>query len=568
MSSMEWQQQAGTGSVSAGVFEVQMLSTSARKRGGWVTFFFVSGAAMGLTLAGWGWLTNLIVYLIEEFNVKSIDATQISNVVNGSINLIPIIGAVIADSFLGSFHVVSISSVSSLLGIVILTLTASIGSLRPQKCSETGASFCTGPSKLQYAVLYMGIALASIGQGVVRFTLGTLGANQFDTLKDREIYINWFFVVFYVACVISSFVIVYVQDSISWGLGFGICVVANFLGLIIFLMGNRFYRHDKPQGSPYTDLARVVVAAIHKRNVSVSSESKDYYHGNHHGTNSLVAATPDKSFRFLNRAAMKTEGDINTDGSIAKPWRICTVQQVEDLKTLIRIIPVSTSTVILATPIVIQGSLTVLQALAMDRHLGPSFKIPPGSLPVIVLISSAIFIPLLDRFLFPTWQKLTGQTVRPLQRIGIGHVFNTLSMAISALVESKRLKIAHEHQQEQMLALWLLPQLIVVGIGEAFHFPGNVLFFYHEFPVSLKSTGSAMLSILIGIAFYLSTAVVDLIRNVTGWLPEDINHGRLDNVYWLFVVLGLLNFGYFLVCAKLYKYHNLDQQQAEDFNVT
>ncbi|OMO67540.1 Proton-dependent oligopeptide transporter family [Corchorus capsularis] len=300
---MEWQQQAGTGSnmagsVSAGVSKVQILSNSARKRGGWVTFIFVSGAVMGLTLAGWGWLTNLIVYLIEEFNVNSIDATQISNIVNGSTNLIPIIGAVIADSFLGSFHVVSISSVSSLLGIVILTLTASIGSLRPQKCTETGSSFCSGPSKLQYAVLYMGIALASVGQGVVRFTLGTLGANQFDTFKDREIYINWFFFIFYLACVISSFVIVYVQDSISWGLGFGICVAANFLGLIIFLMGNRFYRHDKPQGNPYSNLARVIVAAIRKRNVSVSSESKDYYHGNDHGTNDIVAATSNRSLRY------------------------------------------------------------------------------------------------------------------------------------------------------------------------------------------------------------------------------------------------------------------------------
>ncbi|XWS71780.1 hypothetical protein CRYUN_Cryun03dG0168000 [Craigia yunnanensis] len=76
----------------------------------------------------------------------------------------------------------------------------------------------------------------------------------------------------------------------------------------------------------------------------------------------------------------------------------------------------------------------------------------------------------------------------------------------------------------------------------------------------MKRTATAMISIVVGIAFYVSTALVDLIRNVTGWLPDDINDGRLDNVYWTFVVLGLLNFGYYLVCAKLYKYQNLEQE--------
>jgi peptide/histidine transporter 3/4 len=69
----------------------------------------------GLTLAAGGWGSNLIVYLIQEFNVKSIDAAQISNVINGSTSFFPVIGAIIADSFLGSFPVISVSSFISLL---------------------------------------------------------------------------------------------------------------------------------------------------------------------------------------------------------------------------------------------------------------------------------------------------------------------------------------------------------------------------------------------------------------------------------------------------------------------
>lgn len=85
-----------------------------------LTFVFIgwheAGTLSGVMLSGFGWLANLIVYLVEEFNVDSIDATQISNVVHGSINLIPILGAVIADSSLGTFSVVAISSfISSLV---------------------------------------------------------------------------------------------------------------------------------------------------------------------------------------------------------------------------------------------------------------------------------------------------------------------------------------------------------------------------------------------------------------------------------------------------------------------
>ncbi|GLU11762.1 hypothetical protein SLE2022_284850 [Rubroshorea leprosula] len=376
------------------------MSRSRGKRGGWITFPFIAATLTGLMLAGWGWLTNLIVYLIEEFNVKSIDATQITNIVSGGINLLPIISAILADSFLGSFYVVAISSCFSLLAVVLLTLTASISSLRPPP-RETGSRLCQAPSRVQFSVLYAAIALASIGLGAMRFTLATMGANQFDTPQYQGVFFNWFFFILYGACVVSTIGIVYVEDSISWGLGFGLCSHASFVGLAIFLLGTRFYGHDKPQGSPYTGLARGLVSALRKRNIPLSSKTEDYYHGID-GTNMILGATPSQSLRFLNRASLKTEGDIQSNGSIAKPWRLCTVQEVENLKALVRIFLLWSSTIFLVTPIAIQGNMIVLQALAMDCHLGSSFIIPAGTVIVVVLISTCIFLVIFDRFLLPT----------------------------------------------------------------------------------------------------------------------------------------------------------------------
>ncbi|KAJ0613171.1 putative ABC-type nitrate transporter [Helianthus annuus] len=70
----------------------------------------------GLTLAAGGWSSNIIVYLINEFNIKIIDAAQITNILNGCMALSPIIGAILADSYLGLFIVIWVSSLVSIRG--------------------------------------------------------------------------------------------------------------------------------------------------------------------------------------------------------------------------------------------------------------------------------------------------------------------------------------------------------------------------------------------------------------------------------------------------------------------
>lgn len=68
-----------------------------------------------LTVAAGGWVSNLIVYLIQEFNMKSIPAAKVYNVANGCITIFPILAGIIADSFLGCFSVIWISSLISAL---------------------------------------------------------------------------------------------------------------------------------------------------------------------------------------------------------------------------------------------------------------------------------------------------------------------------------------------------------------------------------------------------------------------------------------------------------------------
>jgi len=77
--------------------------------------FYGAATLLGLTIAAWGWLLNLIVYLIEEFNVKSIAAAQIANIVSGCICMVPAVAAIASDSFFGTIPVISVSAFISLM---------------------------------------------------------------------------------------------------------------------------------------------------------------------------------------------------------------------------------------------------------------------------------------------------------------------------------------------------------------------------------------------------------------------------------------------------------------------
>ncbi|KAL6613782.1 hypothetical protein ACP70R_036052 [Stipagrostis hirtigluma subsp. patula] len=554
--------------------ESQQHETSVRGKGGWITLPFLAGSVIGLGMAMSATSSNLIVYLIKKYNVKSIDAAQISNIVRGCMQLAPLAGAVVSDAYLGCYPVVAAAVAVSLLSFVLFTLTAAVPSLRPPPCSPAAPSSCQPASAPQCAVLYAAVCLLAVGNGGTRYNMATMGADQFagGDRRRRDAFFSWYFVCLYAAYAVGDTALVYVQDSVSWALGFGVCAATTGLGLASLVAGSRYYRRPVPKGSPFTALARVVVAAARKATLDLGPLGRvQYYHGSSRDTDTSAQEqdrAPSKRFRFLNRAAMVGPGDTNVqDGSVAKPWRLCTVQQVEDLKSLVRVLPLWSSGILVSMTVNAQVSLTVLQALTMDRALGPRFAVPAASMTVTVLAAFVIFAALFDRAVVPLWDRLAGGRFKltPLRRVGLGHAVNVGSMAVAALVERRRIRVARAHAGGgpavaalPMSALWLVAQLALTGAEEALHLPGNTALFYREFPAALRSTATAMPPLFIAVGSYLSTAFVDAVRRTTRWLPDDLNRSRLDCVYWALTFVAALNFGYFLVCATMYQYKNGD----------
>ena len=132
-------------------------------------------------------------------------------------------------------------------------------------------------------------------------------------------------------------------------------------------------------------------------------------------------------------------------------------------------------------------------------------------------------------------------------------------MAAAALVEKRRLLVVEASRGTvttlPISTFFLLPQFILVGIGEAFMLSGEFDFFTNNAPNGMKaiSTGLYLTTTLFGMFF--STILVTILINYSGrsgghnWLRPSINDGGLDYFYWLLALLTLINLGFYLVCA-------------------
>lgn len=247
----------------------------------------------------------------------------------------------------------------------------------------------------------------------------------------------------------------------------------------------------------------------------------------------------------------------------------CTVEEVEEVKIIIRILPIFACTIMLNCCLAQLSTFSVQQALTMDTKVG-SLTVPPASLPIFPVVFIMILAPVYDHVIIPFARKATKSEmgITHLQRIGIGLVLSILAMAVAALVEIKRRRVS----AEQVLAtsnplpisfLWIAFQYLFLGSADLFTLAGLLEFFFTEAPMGMRSLATALSWVSLAMGYYLSTVIVSIVNNVTGksghrpWLSGDsINEYRLDRFYWVLCVLSALNFLHYVFWAMRYKYRS------------
>ena len=161
--------------------------------------------------------------------------------------------------------------------MVLLTLTAIVPGLRPPHCAAAETENCQGPTPGQMAFLIGGLALLVVGAGGIRPCNLAFGADQFDPDTEsgkRAItsFFNWYYFTLSFAVMISITFVVYIQASVSWGIGLAIPAFFMFLSCALFFMGTKIYVKVKPQGSPLVSVVQTLVVAFRKRNMQLPQE--------------------------------------------------------------------------------------------------------------------------------------------------------------------------------------------------------------------------------------------------------------------------------------------------------
>ncbi|XP_072960196.1 protein NRT1/ PTR FAMILY 3.1-like [Typha angustifolia] len=548
------------------------------KQGGFKTMPFILANEVCDRFATTGFNANMITYLTQQLHLPLVEASNTLTNFGGTSSLTPIIGAIIADSFAGRFWTITVGSIIYQLGMISLTVSALLPALRPPPCSPPQTQ-CHQASTWQLLVLYLSLLLTSIGSGGIRPCVVTFGADQFDLHGPRPAggeqkwsFFNLYFFSMGLAVVLALTVVVYIQENVGWGWGFGIPTIAMCISVIAFVFGYPLYIKMKPGGSPLTRLTQVIVAAFRKRHVVKPDDPSLLYEdkeldidisttGRLLHTNQLV---------FLDRAAIVTDADMLESGRPGL-WRLSTVHRVEELKSIIRMLPIWAVGILLVTSASHNYTFTIQQARTMDRHLSPHFQIPPATLSIFSVLSMLLSLAFYDRVFVPVARRFTGNPsgITYLQRMGIGLAIAVSANVAAALVEIRRKAVAAEHGLLDSTnavipfsVFWLVPQYAIHGIAEAFMSVGHMEFLYDQAPESMRSTAAALFWLSISIGNYGGTLLVTMVHDYTkkkgDWLQDNINRGKLDYYYWLVTGIQVFNLVYYVICAAFYTFKPLE----------
>nr|GLL20983.1 protein NRT1/ PTR FAMILY 5.1 [Ipomoea trifida] len=555
--------EANKGYTQDGTVDLHGQPVLSYKTGKWKACAFLVGYEAFERMAFYGIASNLVVYLTTQLHEETVASVRNVNNWSGVVWITPLLGAYVADAYLGRFWTFTISSFIYVIGMVLLTMAVSIKFLKPS-CDN---GVCNKATTSQITFFYASLYTIAIGAGGTKPNISTFGADQFDDFNSSEkrlkvSFFNWWMFSTFAGALLATIGLVYIQENLSWGLGYGIPTIGLILSLIIFYIGTPLYRHKKRLNRfPARNLLRVPAVAFSNRKVDLPSDPSELHEFDSQYYISTgkrqVQHTP--IFRFLDKAAIK-------QGNVSPP---CTVTQVEGAKVVLGMAMIWVVTLVPSTIWAQINTLFVKQGTTLNRHVGGSaFQIPAASLGSFVTLSMLVTVPMYDRYFVPLMRSKTGNPrgITLLQRLGIGFAIQIAAIAIASAVELRRMRVIAAHgitgakEIVPMTIFSLLPQYVLLGVADVFNAIGLLEFFYDQSPEDLQSLGTTFFTSGIGIGNFLNSFLVTIVDKITGrgkaksWIGDNINDSHLDYYYGFLLVISILNLGAFIWASSKYIY--------------
>ncbi|KAM7031206.1 solute carrier family 15 member 1-like [Passerculus sandwichensis] len=314
--------------------------------------------------------------------------------------LTPILGAIIADSWLGKFKTILYLSIVYIIGQAVLTVS-SINDLTDHNQDGSPDNVA-----VHIALSMVGLILIALGTGGIKPCVSAFGADQFE--DDQENQRSTFFSYFYENTAVASFISAIVIPQLMasecgihskqecYPLAFGVPAALVAVALVVFVIGSRMYKKAKPQGNVMLEVSKCVGFAIKNR------------------------------FRHRSKEFPKREHWLDWASDKYDKRLIAQIKMV--LRVLFLYIPLPMFWALFYQ----QGSRWTLQATAMNGDFG--FQIQPEQMQIVKPILIVIIIPVADYLVYPLIKKCK-LNFTPLKKMTVGMFLGSMAFVAAALVQ-------------------------------------------------------------------------------------------------------------------------------------
>ncbi|KAM4730711.1 solute carrier family 15 member 1 [Anableps anableps] len=336
--------------------------------------------------------------------------------------LTPILGAIVADSWLGKFKTIIYLSIVYAIGQVAMAVSA-IHDITDSDRDGT-------PDNLTFHIVLsmVGLLLIALGTGGIKPCVAAFGGDQFGDHQEKQR--RTFFSVFYLCInggsLLSTIItpILRAQDcgihskSKCYSLAFGVPAALMVVALVVFIMGSGMYYKAKPEGNIMLKVSKCIGFAIKNR---YKHRSKQY----------------PKKEHWMDWAEEKYDKLLIAQIKIA-------------LRVLFLYIPLPMFWTLFDQ----KGSRWTLQATTMDGNFG-SIVIQPDQMQTINPILILTLVPVMDSLIYPLIKKC-GLNFTPLKKMTVGMILAALAFVSAAVVQLQIDKTLPDFPSESQSQLKLL----------------------------------------------------------------------------------------------------------------
>lgn len=387
--------------------------------------FFIMANEFCERFSFYGLRTVLVLYMKNVLDLGDSSSTIFFHLFAALCYIMPVFGAILADSMWGKFKTILNLSIVYLIGEIILVIS----------------SIFWDRGQLSTALTFFGLIMIGLGTGGIKPCVAPFGGDQF--LPHEEKWRQSFFSMFYgsinIACLLGMFLAPIlksmfhcVRRSDCYPVAFSVPCGLMLLAILLFLIAkNKYLIIPPPEQNIIVAFCKCIRVAIKQKLVDKPTNA----------LNELPVENGTKSTSFK---AEKGENQMNykntnTDRK-TKSWLYLASHKFseEDIQNFQSVL----HAFLLLIPIPMfyclhdqQGSLWTLQANRMDgRVFNTGFSFEPDQIivsnPVVVLLA----IPILDLIIYPFLNR-RDILVKPHRRMTFGGILTALAFVTSALIE-------------------------------------------------------------------------------------------------------------------------------------